>query len=211
VHAMRREAANSLLKTLEEPPPDNLLILTADQASEVLPTIVSRCQIIPFSSLPYEQVTRTLMSENGITEETAYALAAISEGSLGQARILADRQLLDCRRQIVEKLLSLSPRQPDAAAAVFQLAEIAAGLKEQLPDLFDLLRIWLRDLMYLTAGGAESHIISRDLTTSLPAARERWSLGELSDKLQFIGQAEKRLLRNCNRALVCEVLFLSMI
>jgi len=211
VHAMRREAANSLLKTLEEPPPDNLLILTADQASEVLPTIVSRCQIIPFSSLPYEQVTRTLMSENGITEETAYALGAISEGSLGQARILADRQLLDCRRQIVEKLLSLSPRQPDAAAAVFQLAEIAAGLKEQLPDLFDLLRIWLRDLMFLTAGGAESHIISRDLTTSLPAARERWSLGELSDKLQFIGQAEKRLLRNCNRALVCEVLFLCLI
>jgi len=211
VHAMRREAANSLLKTLEEPPPDNLLILTADQASEVLPTIVSRCQIIPFSFLPYEQVTRTLMSEDGLAEETAYVLAAISEGSLGQARILADRQLLDCRRQIVEKLLSLSPRQPDAAAAVFQLAEIAAGLKEQLPDLFDLLRIWLRDLMYLTAGGAESHIISRDLATSLPAARERWSLGELSDKLQFIGQAEKRLLRNCNRALVCEVLFLSMI
>jgi len=211
VHTMRREAANSLLKTLEEPPSDNLLILTANQASEVLPTIVSRCQIIPFSSLPYEQLTRALMSEDGIAEEIAFALASISEGSLGQARILADQRLLDCRRQIVEKLLSLSPRQPEAAAAVFQLAEKAAGLKEQLPDLFDLLRIWLRDLMYLAAGGVESHIISRDLATTVPAARERWSLGELSDKLQFIGLAEKRLLRNCNRVLVCEVLFLSMI
>ena len=65
--------------------------------------------------------------------------------------------------------------------------------------------------MYLAAGGVASHVISRDLATTVPVARERWSLGELSDKLQFIGQAEKRLLRNCNRALVCEVLFFSMI
>jgi DNA polymerase-3 subunit delta' len=211
VHTMRREAANSLLKTLEEPPPDNLLILTADQASEVLPTIVSRCQIIPFSPLPYEQLARALMSEDGLAQETAFTLAAISEGSLGQARILADQQLLDCRRQIVESLLLLSPRQPDAPAIVFRLAEKAAGLKEQLPDLFDLLRIWLRDLTYLAAGDAESDIVSHDLATSLPAARERWSLSELSDKFRLISQAEKKLLRNCNRALVCEVLFLSMI
>ena len=211
VHLMRREAANSLLKTLEEPPPDNLLILTADQASDVLPTIVSRCQIIPFSPLPYDQLAHTLTGEDGLDKDTAFTLAAISEGSLGQARILNDRQLLDCRHQIVEKLLSLSPKQPDAPAAVFQLAEKAAGLKEQLPDLFDLLRIWLRDLMFLAAGGTESHIVSCDLTPSLPSARGRWSLGELSDMLRLIGQAEQKLQRNCNRALVCEVLFLSMI
>lgn len=211
VHTMRREAANSLLKTLEEPPPDNLLILTADLASELLPTIVSRCQIIPFSPLPYEQLAQALISADGLAEETAFTLAAISEGSLGQARVLEDQRLLGCRRQIVEKLISLSPRQPEAPAAVFQLAEKAAGLKEQLPDLFDLLRIWLRDLMYLAAGGAESRIINRDLAATLPLVRERWSLAELSDKLQLISQAEKKLLRNCNRSLVCEVLLLSMI
>jgi DNA polymerase-3 subunit delta' len=208
---MRREAANSLLKTLEEPPPDNLIILTGDQSSELLPTIVSRCQIIPFSSLPYEQMARTLMDEDSLDRETALTLAAISEGSLGQAKILEDNRLLDCRRQIVEKLLSLLPHQPEVPAAVFQLAEKTANLKEQLPDLFDLLRIWLRDLLYLAAGGTESQIISRDLTATMTAARERWSLEELSDKLRLINQAEKKLLRNCNRALVCEVLFFSLI
>ena len=50
IHTMRREAANSLLKTLEEPAPGNLLILTADLAGDVLPTILSRCQIISFGS-----------------------------------------------------------------------------------------------------------------------------------------------------------------
>jgi DNA polymerase-3 subunit delta' len=211
VQTMRREAANSLLKTLEEPPPDNLLILTVDQSSELLPTIVSRCQIIPFSPLPYEQMAQTLMHEDRLDRETAMTLAAISEGSLGQAKILQDNRLLDCRRLIVEKVLSLLPHQPEVPAAVFLLAEKAANLKEQLPDLFDLLRIWLRDLLSLAAGGSESLIISRDLTATMAAARERWSLEELSDKLRLINQAEKKLQRNCNRALVCEVLFFSLI
>jgi DNA polymerase-3 subunit delta' len=65
--------------------------------------------------------------------------------------------------------------------------------------------------MYLAAGGVEDKILNRDLTTSLAIARERWSLQELSDKLRLINQAEKQLLRNCNRALVCEVLFLKLI
>ena len=55
VHTMRREAANSLLKLLEEPPPDNILLLTADESEQLLTTIVSRCQVIPFSPIPREQ------------------------------------------------------------------------------------------------------------------------------------------------------------
>ncbi len=52
VHTMRREAGNSLLKLLEEPPPDNILLLTADESVQLLTTIVSRCQVIPFYPLP---------------------------------------------------------------------------------------------------------------------------------------------------------------
>jgi DNA polymerase-3 subunit delta' len=208
---MRREAANSLLKVLEEPPPGNLLILTADQASELLPTIISRCQIIPFSSLPYDHLTETLMGMEDMDMETAAALAALAEGSLGQAMILRTGDLLALRQQAIETLLALRPHQPEAPALVFALAEKTAALKEQLFDFLDLLRIWLRDLMYLAAGGVEDKILNRDLTTSLAIARERWSLQELSDKLRLINQAEKQLLRNCNRALVCEVLFLKLI
>jgi DNA polymerase-3 subunit delta' len=212
VHTMRREAANSLLKTLEEPPPDNLLILTADQASELLPTIISRCQVIPFSPLPYGAITQSLMEHDGsLDKETADTLAAISEGSLGQAQLLQDQELLLHRRHIIEKLLTLAPQQPETVPVVFLLADRAAALKEHLFDLLDLLRIWLRDLMMLAAGGSISQIISHDLAVFMPAARERWSLQELSDKLRLINQAEKQLLRNCNRSLVCEVLFLNLI
>jgi DNA polymerase-3 subunit delta' len=211
VHTMRREAANSLLKVLEEPPPDNLLILTADQAGDLLPTIISRCQLIPFAALPYYQVARTLQEAKGLNQETAATLAAVSEGSLGRAELFQNIDLLAHRKQVVETLLALQPLHPETPSTIFQLAEKTAALKEQLVDLFDLLRIWLRDLMFLAAGGDNSRIINCDLTNLLAVARERWSLEELSDKLRCINQAEKELLRNCNRSLVCEVLFLSLI
>ena len=54
----RKEVTNSLLKTLEEPPAGNVFILTGDEAGDILPTILSRCQVVPFYSLPYESVTQ---------------------------------------------------------------------------------------------------------------------------------------------------------
>ena len=53
VHTMRREAANSLLKTLEEPPENNLLILTAEASQEILATLTSRCQVVPFQPIEH--------------------------------------------------------------------------------------------------------------------------------------------------------------
>jgi len=210
VHTMRREAANSLLKTLEEPPEGNLLVLTADEAAELLPTIVSRCRVIPFHALPYDQVTQILKADDEISDETAQTLTAVAEGSLGLAKLLHDKGLLSFRREVVDNILRFSPDQPEIVPLIFQLAEKAAGYKEQIKDLFGLLKIWLRDLILLKVGGPESMVISRDLASSWPTARERWSLMQLFDKLLQIDQAEKELQRNCNHTLVCEVLFLNL-
>ena len=63
IHTMRREAANSLLKTLEEPPENNLLILTVESSKSILSTISSRCQCIPFFPLSLEDTVRILLEQ----------------------------------------------------------------------------------------------------------------------------------------------------
>jgi DNA polymerase-3 subunit delta' len=210
VHTMRREAANSLLKTLEEPPADTMLILTGDEASTILPTIVSRCQVIPFFALPYEEVAAALQEE-GVPPAEAATLAAVTEGSLGRARLLAAKDLLTFRREIVETLLPLAPDAPEAVTAVFTLAERAAALKENLPELLALLRIWLRDLVLLASGMPSSLAASRDLADLLAAAAGRWQPEHLFVRLHQLEQANRYLRRNCNRAAVCEVLFFSLL
>ncbi|MFH1019251.1 MAG: DNA polymerase III subunit delta', partial [Pseudomonadota bacterium] len=99
IHTMRREAANSLLKTLEEPPSQTMLILTADEAGGILPTILSRCQTVPFFPLPQTEVAKILALEAGIAPESGAALAAMAEGSLGRARLLLAKDLLGLRRE----------------------------------------------------------------------------------------------------------------
>ena len=210
IHTMRREAANSLLKTLEEPPDQTMLILTGDEAGGILPTILSRCQTVPFFPLPQEEVARILCQEANLEPESGAALAAMAEGSLGRARLLLAKDLLGMRREIVDTLLQLEPDTPTAVQALTKLAESAAKLKEDLGELLELLTTWLHDLLLLSCG-APGSIINRDLSPTFSAACRRWSGTQLADRLRLVETARKQLARNCNPSAVCEVLFFGLL
>ncbi|MER3515124.1 MAG: hypothetical protein C4310_12705, partial [Chloroflexota bacterium] len=82
--AANAHAANALLKTLEEPPPQVILILTASQADVLLPTIVSRCQVLNLRPLPW-QVVRSALLARGVPADQAETLAHLCGGRLGWA------------------------------------------------------------------------------------------------------------------------------
>lgn len=210
-HTMRREAANSLLKTLEEPPPNTILILTAADAGKILPTIVSRCQEIPFFALPYKAVARKISQEEGVDMETALTIAALVEGSLGGAIFLLKTNLLALRREIITALIRHHADGPESVEVIFNIAEKSANLKDNLPDLFNLLRIWFRDLILYHTGASEDMLINRDLLPFFTDAARRWNIETVFDKLDRIQWAGKQLLRNCNRAHVCEMLFFDLL
>jgi DNA polymerase-3 subunit delta' len=89
---MRRESANAMLKMLEEPPPNTHIILLTEKLHTVLPTIVSRCQIVRFGALPLEQIREALSGEFGIAagEEEVDSALESAMGSLGRALELAE-------------------------------------------------------------------------------------------------------------------------
>ena len=211
IHTMRREAANSLLKTLEEPAPGNLFILTADLKGNILPTILSRCQLIPFGPLDYGDMIQILMQENEMDKPIALSLAAVSEGSLGRAKFLWQENLLSLRQEVIEELLVGQPDQAEAIGRVFRLSEKVAALKENVNEFLALLRLWYRDLILVAAGGTETSIANKDLIMPLQAASHLWTISELQKKLQYLEKAEKKLHRNCSRTLVLETLFFDLI
>ena len=211
IHTMRREAANSLLKTLEEPPPNNILILTADDSGEILPTIISRCQVIPFGPLDHEEMARVLMEENSLEKAQALTLASVAEGSLGRAKLLLEEGMLPFRQEVVEQLLSMQAGHPETIAQVFILSEKAAALKENIYEFLALLRLWYRDLALVAAGAPESSIANKDLAASLSAAKQRLNLTQIHERLHRLDRAERQLLRNCSRTLVLETLFFDLI
>ncbi|MBE0582389.1 MAG: DNA polymerase III subunit delta' [Desulfofustis sp.] len=194
VHTLRTEAANSLLKTLEEPPEHNLLILTAESSRAVLPTILSRCQIIPFHPLSRDQTMLVLSNqEPDLAESEAESLAAIAGGSPGLALVLRRQGIIELWRELSTLLSGPAADSADSIAAVLQAAERIADLKEYLPLLLDLLRFRIGNELN------EQHQRS-DLSRS-ESVRAR---------LAAIDRAERRLARNCNRTLVCEVLLFDL-
>ncbi|MDR9501043.1 MAG: DNA polymerase III subunit delta' [Desulfurivibrionaceae bacterium] len=206
---MRRpEVANSLLKTLEEPPPHTLLILTGDEAGSILPTILSRCQIVAFSPLTYREVAGLLAPE--VEPRQALTLAAVAEGSPGRALLLHQTGLLELRQGMIATLTRLDPDSPDAVGLVYGLAAQAAELKEKLHELLDLLATWLRDLTLLGLE-QQGQLINHDLADLLQEGRRAWRPEGLLAALDHIRQARRQLLRNCNRTLVCEVLFFALL
>lgn len=120
--ALNVEGANSLLKTLEEPPTDSILILVGSSLQRQLPTIRSRCQAIIFQPLGDSQVTELLLRHSVVeTEEKAQQLAQYCNGSLAEAHLMTDPDLKQFRASLLDLLTS--PRIP-----MMELAKSCGGI-----------------------------------------------------------------------------------
>jgi DNA polymerase-3 subunit delta' len=208
---MGREAANSLLKLLEEPRPGNVLLLVAADSEPLLPTIVSRCQVIPFVTLSQELTAEIIQREEPekSREETLH-LAVLTEGSPGRSLALDAEHTLSLYQEAVRVLLAADRAEEKVVEDGLALAAQAAESKEDLVLLLDLLAVFFKEIMvgHLTNNSSSGKGLPEEV---LVMARERWNLDELSDKLAAVSVADRALRRNCNRALVCETLFLRLL
>jgi DNA polymerase III subunit delta' len=114
---LSEEAANAFLKTLEEPPPGSVLILIGTSPERQLDTIVSRCRIVRFDPLPDRELAQVLL-EHEVTADPAEAqrLAMLGEGSVSRARSLADAELGQFRRALIDEIASPQGFDPPALA-----------------------------------------------------------------------------------------------
>ncbi len=131
------QAENSLLKTLEEPPADSYLILVATSDANLLPTIRSRCQVVPFGPLPIDYVVRRLSATPHLSPGDARYIAELSEGRLGPAQQLALTKAPE-RRERVLHMLSAAVRNPlDLGKPFAALTEEIVAIGEKLADAKD--------------------------------------------------------------------------
>lgn len=143
---MNTQAANALLKVLEEPPRDGLILMIAHQPARLLPTIRSRCRTLRLNALSPELMTQALAGLG--VEEDAEALAALSEGSVGEALRLTGQGGLQHYQQIIDLFKTL-PRMDRLAAN--KLAEAAAKRANADGDPFDLITTLLDRFLTRTA------------------------------------------------------------
>ncbi len=203
---MGREAGNSLLKILEEPPPNNLLLLVAADSEPLLDTIVSRCQVIPFRALPPEQAFAIIQHNHPeLSIDEAESMTKLTGGCPGQAGTLYNDEVLRLHKECTLAMITDYTSQAEALEEALYFATRLAELKEGLNQIFDLLALSFKEHM-ITLLNTEQQPPSHPPSTR----REGWNLQRLSAMVGAIDVARRQLARNCNRALVCEVLLLEL-
>jgi DNA polymerase-3 subunit delta' len=165
-------AANALLKTLEEAPSKVILLLTADNPEQLLPTIVSRCEVLRLRPVPLPRL-ESYLREKGADEEKAKFLAHLSGGRTGYAlQLLEDESSLEFRREKLDEFSSLLKA---SRVARFAYAEKLVKDKEEFRETLLLwLSLW-RDVMLLVAGDEESlvNIDQRELINKLVFLKQK--------------------------------------
>jgi DNA polymerase III subunit delta' len=214
VETMNEESANCLLKTLEEPPPQVVLMLTAPTPEALLPTLVSRCQPVPMHPLPIAQIETALMSQFGCDRPRASLLARLSIGHIGWAiQAAGDQAILDNRQRLLDRLAGFShaTRVDRLAFAAEQGQRYGKDVaeRESVHAVLDLWNTWWRDLL-LAKAGCQNMMVNADRAEALQKEAHRYSLAQIRAFLESLRAAGQQLRQNVNPRLALEVLVLAV-
>lgn len=197
---MNLEAANCLLKTLEEPPADSVLILLTANLDALLPTIRSRCQIIPFHPLPISELAGHLMQRFNIDETQAFSISTVAGGAVGKALALV-QEGAEFDEDIPE-IMTVGNR-----LDAFRIAEKWA----EQPETLDHLVTWYRDLVMLHQGAPAALLTHVHHAEQLKELTPHYSRLQLQSAIKAIFETKAMLQRNVNATLALEVLALKLL
>jgi len=205
------EAANCLLKTLEEPVGKVIFILLTTNDRLLPATVVSRCQRLELSPLTAGEVETALSSRWDIEPQKAKLLAKLCHGCLGWALSAAiDASLLQQRAEKIDRLLDIT--NTDYDERFDYAAQLAAQFSQKRELVYEVLGLWLswwRDLLLVKANCSDA-VINVDLLATLVKMAQDYSLAQIKAVIGSIQAAGEQLRLNANPRLVLEVLMLSI-
>lgn len=193
---MSLQAANSLLRILEEPPEYATIILLATREESLLPTITSRCQIIKFKPLMVEEIADKLVSEFGLEAAEAKKRAILADGSLNKAVSFSKEEetTLERRSEILNKVTDLLNLN---LVEVFELAQQIGQDNEEISCILEDIMSFYRDLILYKGSNDSSLIINFDYEDDLVRLSSEYTFAELQSVIELLEETDN-LIKNTN-------------
>jgi DNA polymerase-3 subunit delta' len=187
---MREDQYSTLLKSLEEPAPTTMWILTTARLSRVPATIRSRCQRVRFAPLAEESVRGVLEQQCGMGEADATLLAALASGSLTRALTLRGEDYVKQRNAALALLETAQRRDlPGLWSAVQGVSKGATKNREALRRMFEFHMLWLRDVLRAGAGMPREMLVNRDREPEIRTLAKDVEPAEIRRRLFVIEEA----------------------
>lgn len=188
-HKLTAQAANALLKTLEQPSSESIIILISSKTNLLFKTIISRCQILKFNPIKRSRLCEILKNDYGIPENSAHFLSYFSQGSLGLALKLKDTEIFKEKNKIIDEFNT------NRKTATFGLL-----VKDRLAmrGVLNIMAAWFRDLYLLKSGMPQAELVNRDRGDDLEKAAGRYTFTGLDDAINCISDSLLRVEQNVN-------------
>jgi DNA polymerase-3 subunit delta' len=195
---MSEEASNAVLKTLEEPPQDSILILIVEDIRSISQTIRSRSQTVKFFPMPVRDIEDILTREHRLPHDTAAILAGLSQGSIGKALRYSKNGFLEKRDRVIDGL----------RAGKLLDSDLEKAKRSELVEYLDIMLSWYRDVLVTKAYGAASGAPILNADRSREAAKDAasFSFAYLDKAVNAIADTRSDLDKNANTKLAMNVL-----
>jgi len=200
-------AQNAFLKTLEEPPGQSVIIMLSSRPQSLLPTIRSRCQEIRFLPLPRRELAQALTERRNLSEDDAWFLAALAQGSMGRGLEMDVRQEREARTELAALRSALREM---GAGEIVARAETLSRDREGFERLLDIGIEQLRDALVLHESGDEKLLVDGRGADFHREWAERTGRQRLVAELELFSASRGLLDRRVAGQLVAENLLLSL-
>jgi len=190
VERLTLEASNALLKTLEEPAKNTLILLTTSIPDSVLDTIKSRCQVMYFFPRERDQLQKQFVDADRLSEAEAYFLACFAEGCPGRVMPGEAKAILVRRNKAIDQFIFT--REDEA-----YMKEILKD-PSQVAEMLHFLFCWFKDMLVLKLDAGSAHVMNLDRTAELERMRDQYDFREVEEILNDIVKTRKALEENFN-------------
>lgn len=206
---MNDAAANALLKTLEEPPNSSYIFLIASRPAALLPTILSRCQIVRFAPVGEKQIENFLVETKKISPDDAEIAAKLARGSMGRALETDADKFRSQRTSMLEALKNLVEK--NGYLTLLQTAEKMndAKNKDDYESFLSVLQTLIRDVWMLSID-TDATVVNSDIKNELRKLAEHADRAKLARWQEEIETLRERFAVNLNRKIAADALFMEM-
>jgi DNA polymerase-3 subunit delta' len=200
---MNDQAANALLKTLEEPSPANILILITAKPYTLPSTIISRCRHMRFNPLSHNTVAQFLIERMNMEKKNALLLAGLSGGSIGQALELNKDDVIAYRTQILKLLANTKKSEP---LSLLAFASFFSQDKSEIKQGFNILITCFRDALVYKETKNDQMLINQDNSSFIASLASRLSGEQILQNIALVEKAGKTIEQNVNKSLTLETM-----
>jgi DNA polymerase-3 subunit delta' len=198
---MNSAAANSFLKTLEEPSPSNILLLISSNPYLLPATILSRCQQLRFNPIQVDTAALFLEKKLSINTESAYLLASSSGGSIGKALEMSENSYLTFRNEVIESVSAFNTKDP---LKFLSLVDNFGKDEKDILGMLEILRSWYRDMLVYKETGETKSLTHRDRIEIIRDFAGKMSGLNILKSIKTVNRAYSAIEQNASKPLMLE-------